>query len=143
MEVILFSVNWKCELLYLDDIIVFSKTVEQYLTHLRPLKKLIRNVWVTPKLNSSPSFQRLSTPRATSYSVTAEELKRSNEGGKRTAKLRSTNESAIIFGLLQCFPTICVYLFADCGSLKQEASSGAVQGVILVNSKREKAVWRT
>lgn len=51
MDLVLAGLHWKCCLVYLDDIIVFTKTVEGHIERLREVFQCIRNAGL--KLNSS------------------------------------------------------------------------------------------
>lgn len=50
MEVIRSSVKWKSALVFLDNIVVFSKTVKDAVPHLRQVLTLLRDRVVTIKL---------------------------------------------------------------------------------------------
>lgn len=52
MDVILLSVEWKSALVYLDYMVVFSKTVKGQMAHLRQVLTLLRDSGVTLKLNN-------------------------------------------------------------------------------------------
>ena len=42
MEAVLRGLNWKCSLVYLDDVIVFSKTFQDHLSHLQQVFERLR-----------------------------------------------------------------------------------------------------
>lgn len=60
MDVILLSVNLQSALVNLDDIVRFSKTVQQLLTYLRRVLKIFLNAAVTHKLKLSSLFAEAS-----------------------------------------------------------------------------------
>jgi len=47
MDTILAEYNWKCAMVYIDDINVYSKTFRDHLDHLRKVLERIRNSGVT------------------------------------------------------------------------------------------------
>jgi transposase InsO family protein len=57
IDVILSSVRWQCALTYLDDIIVFSATLEQHLHDLDRVLTLLHNAGVTLKLRKCQFFR--------------------------------------------------------------------------------------
>jgi hypothetical protein len=57
IDVILSSVCWQCALTYLDDIIVFSATLEQHLHDLDRVLTLLHNAGVTLKLRNWQFFR--------------------------------------------------------------------------------------
>lgn len=50
MDVILFSENWQFALLYLDDSVVFSNTVNDHIGHLKAVLTFLKDAGVTLKL---------------------------------------------------------------------------------------------
>ena len=57
MDIILSGVRWKFCLVYLDDIIVFSATREDHLSHLRSIFKLLREAGATLRLKKCEFFK--------------------------------------------------------------------------------------
>ena len=57
LDIILSGVRWKSCLIYLDDVIVFSRTTEDHLRHVDEILTLLRNAGVTLKLNKCAFFQ--------------------------------------------------------------------------------------
>ncbi len=58
IDIVLASVKWRYAIVYLDDIIVFSNTVEENLEHLTTVLTLLRNNGITLKLKKCASLQR-------------------------------------------------------------------------------------
>lgn len=56
MEVIFSSAKWQSALMYLDDIVVFSKNAHNHMAHLRQALTLYRKAGVTLKLNTCSFF---------------------------------------------------------------------------------------
>lgn len=61
VDVILSAVRWKFALVYLDDIVIFSRTPEEHLNHLRHVLRLLKTAGVTLNLKSANYFQTQST----------------------------------------------------------------------------------
>lgn len=56
MNIILSSVHWQFALVYLDDVIVFSKTLDEHFDHVRTVLRLLRNAGVTIRLDKCSFF---------------------------------------------------------------------------------------
>ena len=62
LDIILSGVRWKMCLVYIDDIIVFSKNYEEHIVHLEHVLYLLKDAGIKLKLkNASSSAMRLST----------------------------------------------------------------------------------
>ena len=57
-DVILSKVKWQTALVYLDDVIVYSKTYEEHFEHLRTVLDLLKNAGVSLKLKKCHFFQK-------------------------------------------------------------------------------------
>ena len=57
MDIILSGVRWKCCIVYLDDIIVFSKNREDHLRHLEEVFRLLRDAGATLRLKKCEFFK--------------------------------------------------------------------------------------
>lgn len=53
-----FKGKWKTALVYLDDVIIYSRTVEEHLTHVRTVLDLLKEAGVTLKLRKCEFFGR-------------------------------------------------------------------------------------
>lgn len=49
-NIIPFSVKWLFTLVYLDDIVIFSKTLQEYIAHTKIFSKIFKEAGVTLKL---------------------------------------------------------------------------------------------
>lgn len=58
MDVILSSAKWQSALVYLDDIVIFSKSVEEHMQHARKVLTLPRDTGVTLKTQKVPPLRR-------------------------------------------------------------------------------------
>lgn len=108
MNVILSSLKWQSALVYLDDIIVFSKTVRDRLTHLRLVLTVLQNAVVTLKLKM-PLLRRdnhLPWLRHTTRKV--ENCGNNDKGDWQIARTYNTDEIAILPGPLCCLLK-CLY----------------------------------
>ncbi len=56
VDIILAGIKWKSCLVYLDDVIVFSRTLEQHFAHLRGVLELLKQAGVTLKLPKCKFF---------------------------------------------------------------------------------------
>ena len=65
LDIVLSGVRWQSCLIYLDDVIVFSRTTEDHLRHVDEILTLFRNAGVTLKLKMRilPTTSRLSRAR--------------------------------------------------------------------------------
>ena len=64
-DILLASVKWQHALVYLDDVIIYSDTLEEHFYHLDAVLRLLRNEGVTFKLPKShfvKTSSRLSRP---------------------------------------------------------------------------------
>lgn len=50
MDVVLASVKWKFALVYLEEVVVFSNTVDDHIDHLKAVLKLLKNAGLTLNL---------------------------------------------------------------------------------------------
>ena len=57
LDIILSGVRWQSCLIYLDDVIIFSRTTEEHLQHVDEILTLLRNAGVTLKLKKCEFFQ--------------------------------------------------------------------------------------
>ncbi|MEW8548469.1 MAG: reverse transcriptase domain-containing protein, partial [Candidatus Thiodiazotropha sp.] len=57
MDLVLAGMHWKCCLVYLDDIIVFTSTVDEHLTKLREVFSCIRDAGLTLKSSKCQLFE--------------------------------------------------------------------------------------
>ena len=58
LDIILSGVRWQICVVYLDDVIVFSCTVEQHVKHLDTVLSLLRSAVISLKLKKCAFFQR-------------------------------------------------------------------------------------
>ena len=58
LDIMLSGVRWQICLVYLDDVIVFSRTVEQHVKHLDTVLSLLRSAGMSMKLKKCAFFQR-------------------------------------------------------------------------------------
>lgn len=117
-DVIVLSVKWQLALVYLDYIVVFSKTAYNHLIRLRRVLKLLQNADVTLKLIMR--FLRgdiqLPWPRHTIRKVG--NCGNNDKSDSQMARPDNTDGSAIVPGPLQFLSTVLAGLFANCGTDK-------------------------
>jgi len=58
LDIILFGVKWQSCLIYLDDVIVYSKTEEEYVSHFDRVLRLLRDAGVTLRLPKCRFFRK-------------------------------------------------------------------------------------
>ena len=58
LDIILSAVKWQSYLIYLDDVIVYSKTEEEHVGHVDRVLRLLRDAGVTLRLPKRGSFGR-------------------------------------------------------------------------------------
>ena len=58
MDIVLGDMNWKCSMVYIDDIILFSDTVEQHFIHLEQLFLRLRDKGITLNPDKSYTFKK-------------------------------------------------------------------------------------
>lgn len=56
IDVILYQVKWKYALVYLDDVIVFNKSVQQHIEHVLTVLSLLKDGDVSFELNECSLF---------------------------------------------------------------------------------------
>ena len=56
LDIILSGVHWQAGLIYLDDVIVFSRTTEDHLRHVDEIIAVLRNAGVTLRLKKCAFF---------------------------------------------------------------------------------------
>jgi len=56
LAIILFGVKWQSCLIYLDDVIVYSKTEKEHVGHVDRVLRLLRGAGVTLRLPKCSSF---------------------------------------------------------------------------------------
>lgn len=61
IDLILSSIRWQSTLLYLDDIVIFSKSVEEHVQLVRKVVTMLRDVGITLKLKKCPLFAERKT----------------------------------------------------------------------------------
>ncbi|CAN8074493.1 unnamed protein product [Agarophyton chilense] len=57
MDIIMFRVQWKFAVVYLDDVIIFSWTVKEHLFHVRKVLTILQDAGITLKLRKCDFFQ--------------------------------------------------------------------------------------
>lgn len=57
MDVILSTFQWRFELVYLDDVVIFSRLVDQHVDHLQTVLLLLWRAGVSLKLNKCFFFE--------------------------------------------------------------------------------------
>ena len=57
IDIILTTVKWKQVLVYLDDIIVFSPTIDEHFSHVKQVLSLLHNAEAMVRLGKSKFFQ--------------------------------------------------------------------------------------
>ena len=57
VDIILSRVKWKTALVYLDDVIIYSKTVTEHFAHVREVLRLLRDAGVSLKLSKCAFFE--------------------------------------------------------------------------------------
>jgi len=99
LDIILSGVRWQSCLIYLDDVIVFSTSVEEHLVHVNQVLTLLREAGVTLKLSKCRFFQ----PRVDylGHVITPGKLHVATENTKATAVVPRGREriSAVREGL--------------------------------------------
>ena len=58
LDILLAGVKWQFCLVYLDDVIIFSKTEEEHINHVDSVLKILRQAGVTLKLKNSEFFKK-------------------------------------------------------------------------------------
>jgi len=58
MQVVLAGLEWKCCFVYLDDILVCSKTFEEHMEHLRLVFERLRRAGLTLKQRNAAFYRR-------------------------------------------------------------------------------------
>ena len=96
LDIILSGVRWQACLVYLDDVIVFSKTLGDHIAHLDLVLSLLRHAGVSLKLSKCSFFQtkvdylgHVIRPGKLSVTATASDAFRSFEYPKTLTQLRS------------------------------------------------------
>ena len=57
VDIILSRVKWQCALVYIDDVIVYSRTIEEHFSHVREVLTLLRQSGITLKLRKCAFFE--------------------------------------------------------------------------------------
>ena len=96
LDIILSGVRWQTCLVYLDDVIVFSRTIDEHIANLDTVLSLLRNAGVSLKLSKCAFFQtkvdylgHVITPGKLRVATKASEAFRSFEYPKTLTQLRS------------------------------------------------------
>lgn len=108
IDIILSSIRWQQALVYLEDIIVFSATVQEHLQHLATVLEFLDNAGMTMKLEKCSSYVRPSNNSATSYD--RESLAWETKTGTRCrscAHHATCHRPQVLSRLVQRLQTIC------------------------------------
>ena len=113
-NIILSRVKWETALVYLGDVIDYSRSVTEHMAHVHEILRLLQNAGVLLKLSKCAFFDTSVAYLAHMIRLGRPEVERRNVIGIERACAHEPNGAAILFRDVQRVPAVCEGLCENC-----------------------------
>ena len=120
VDIILSRVKWETALVYLDDVIFYSRTVTEHMAHVREVLRLLHTAGVLLKLAKCAFFDTSVTYLGHVIRLGRLEAERRNFIAIERARAYEPNGAAILSGDVQLVPTVHSRIREDRRAAEQE-----------------------